>query len=163
MADGDDRKPRATAATAVLSATGLAPILGSIVAFDGSGVRVDFPGNTAGPVPARSIVTLDGNVLRAAVESGRGVLLTFEAGDPSRPIILGLLADIAPAEAALGPTVATVDGQRVLIEGHDEIELRCGHASITLRRNGRVIIRGTYVETRASGVNRIKGGSVLIN
>lgn len=56
-----------------------------------------------------------------------------------------------------------VDGKRVKIDGKDEIVLRCGQASITLRRNGRVVIRGTYVETRSKGTNRIKGGSVLIN
>jgi hypothetical protein len=58
---------------------------------------------------------------------------------------------------------AIVDGKRVVIDGLDEIVIRCGKSSITLRRNGRIIIRGTYVETRAEGVNRIKGGSVQIN
>lgn len=56
-----------------------------------------------------------------------------------------------------------VDDKRIEIEGQDEVVLRCGKASITLRRNGRVVIRGTYVESRASGTNRIKGSSVLIN
>jgi uncharacterized protein (DUF2345 family) len=56
-----------------------------------------------------------------------------------------------------------VDGERVQIEGSKEIVLRCGKASITLHSNGRLIIRGSYVETRASGTNRIKGGAVLIN
>ena len=56
-----------------------------------------------------------------------------------------------------------VDDKRIEIEGQDEVVLRCGKASITLRRNGRVIIRGTYVESRSTGTNRIKGGAVLIN
>lgn len=56
-----------------------------------------------------------------------------------------------------------VDGSEVVLEVQDEIVLRCGKASITLRRNGRIVIRGTYVENRAEGVNRIKGGSVQIN
>ena len=56
-----------------------------------------------------------------------------------------------------------VDGKRVEIEAADEIVLKCGEASITLRRNGRLVIRGTYVETRSKGTNRIKGGSVQIN
>jgi hypothetical protein len=56
-----------------------------------------------------------------------------------------------------------VDNKRIEIEGQDEVVLRCGKASITLRRNGRVVLRGTYVESRSSGTNRIKGGSVLIN
>ena len=58
----------------------------------------------------------------------------------------------------VGPREARVDGKRVEIEGADEIVLKCGEASIVLRRNGRVVIRGTYVETRARGTNRIRGG-----
>jgi len=58
---------------------------------------------------------------------------------------------------------ARLDGKRIVLEAHDEIVLRCGEASITLRRDGRLVVRGAYVETRASGVNRIKGGAVKIN
>lgn len=61
------------------------------------------------------------------------------------------------------PDVVRVDGKRLVIEGYDEIELRCGEATITLRRNGKIIISGARVETRSRGVNRIKGGSVKIN
>jgi len=56
-----------------------------------------------------------------------------------------------------------VDGKRVQIEGTEEVVLRCGKASITLHSNGRLVIRGAYIESRASGTNRIKGGAVLIN
>jgi len=73
-------------------------------------------------------------------------------------VIVGLL-DPTPRK----PTEALVDGKRVVLDGQDEVVLRCGESSITLRRNGRVVIRGTYVETRAQGVNRIRGGSVQIN
>lgn len=62
------------------------------------------------------------------------------------------------------PTVdALIDGKRVKIVGADEIVLECGSASITLRRNGKVIIRGAYVETHSQGTNRIKGAAVRIN
>ena len=50
-----------------------------------------------------------------------------------------------------------------MLEGTDEVTLKCGAASITLRRDGKVILRGAYVETTAKGVNRIRGGSVKIN
>jgi hypothetical protein len=49
------------------------------------------------------------------------------------------------------------------VTAQDEIVLECGSASVTLRRNGRVIIRGTYIETKSDGTNRIKGGQVQIN
>jgi hypothetical protein len=58
---------------------------------------------------------------------------------------------------------ADVDGRRVRVTAQDEIVLQCGSASVTLRRNGRVVIRGTYVETHSEGTNRIKGGQVQIN
>ncbi len=58
---------------------------------------------------------------------------------------------------------ADVDGKRVRIVARDEIVLECGEASITLRRNGRIVIKGTYIETSSEGTNRIKGGQVRIN
>jgi hypothetical protein len=68
-------------------------------------------------------------------------------------------------EPNTGPQVleADVDGRRVRIVAKDEIVLECGQASVTLRSNGRIIIRGTYVETHSEGTNRIKGGQVQIN
>jgi hypothetical protein len=58
---------------------------------------------------------------------------------------------------------ATIDGSRMRIGAKDEVVLQCGKASITLRRNGRVVIRGTHVETHSTGTNRIKGGQVRVN
>jgi hypothetical protein len=67
------------------------------------------------------------------------------------------------ADAGMQVIEADVDGRRVRIVAKDEIVLECGQASVTLRRNGRIIIRGTYVETHSEGTNRIKGGQVRIN
>ena len=67
------------------------------------------------------------------------------------------------ARAATKKVEARLDGERVILEGHQEITLKCGEASITLRRDGKIVVRGAYVETHARGVNRIKGGAVKIN
>src|SRR5262249_29691030 len=70
----------------------------------------------------------------------------------------------APASPAPPVEIeADVDGRRVRIVANDEIVLGCGRASISLRRNGRIVIKGTYVETCSEGTNRIKGGQVRIN
>jgi hypothetical protein len=79
-----------------------------------------------------------------------------------------VVPDRVPAPAPTAPTSgepveARVDGKRVVLEGQDEVVLKCGEASITLKRDGKLILRGAYVETHAKGVNRIKGGSVKIN
>jgi hypothetical protein len=148
-------------------------LVGELVASDSPDLLVTFPNNPHGPLSARS--TLD-------LPVGRGttpvpVLLVFEQERSDRPIIVGVLRDSSASSDAAGAQVAhvalapqearsaeaLVDGKRVVLSAEDEIVLRCGKASITLRRNGRVVIRGVYVETRAEGVNRVKGGSVQIN
>ncbi|HEY6556235.1 MAG TPA: DUF6484 domain-containing protein [Polyangiaceae bacterium] len=141
-----------------------------IVGVDGGMAVVDYPGNPHAPLRARSTLGLAADTLEALAANRREVLVVFEAERSDQPIIVGLL-DPRPTEAPAPETEADapalkearVDGRRVVLEAQDEIELRCGEASITLRRNGRVVIRGAYVETRSRGVNRIKGGSVQIN
>jgi hypothetical protein len=128
-----------------------------VVGYAGAALRVEVPGH--GPALARVAVPMTLARVEAAVAAGAEVVLGFEAGDPGRPIVLGLVEQ----GFASGPAEARVDGQRVVLEGKEVVELRCGEATITLRADGKVTIRGAYVETRASGTNRIKGGSVQIN
>jgi hypothetical protein len=133
-------------------------ILGVVAGFDPArGPEVEFPGNTAGPAPARLLVQVDEAALRRAVAERTPVALVFEAGDPARPLIVWFV------QSPNQPREARVDGKRVVLTGEEEIELRCGEASISLKKNGKLVIRGAYVETRAKGTNRIKGGSVQIN
>jgi hypothetical protein len=143
-------------------------LVGSIIGESVDGPLVDYPANPHGPLLARSTVQLSTQLTESIV--GLDVLLVFEGERSDKPIVVGVLRDRATREQALAdapadkePLEALVDGKRVVIDASDEIVLRCGKASITLRRNGRVVIRGTYVETRAEGVNRVKGGSVQIN
>lgn len=56
-----------------------------------------------------------------------------------------------------------VDGQKIKIEGKEEIVLQCGESSITLTKAGKILIRGKYLLNRSTGLNRIMGGSVQVN
>jgi hypothetical protein len=146
---------------------GLAVSLGRLVGWDERGPLVDFEGNRGGPVLAR--VAGLGASARVAVPvpaAGREapeVVLLVDPRPGRPPVLLGLLQPLGSAPLVGEDVEARVDGRRVELDGRDEIVLRCGEASITLRRNGRVMIRGVRVETRARGVNRIKGGAVEIN
>lgn len=128
-------------------------VVGALAAFDASGApRVTFPGGPEGGLAARAMTAL------GPEDVGREVALLFEAGDPSRPVVMGRMH--ASAEAR--PT-ATADGKSIEIRAEKEIVLACGKASITLTRAGKILIRGEYVLSRSSGVHRIQGGSVQIN
>ncbi len=104
------------------------------------------------------------------LRGGDKVLLSKPGNWPGW-IVTGSLQHGAPAENVQELDIEElkealdikVEGRRLEIEGQDEVVIRCGKSSITLRRNGRVVIRGTYVESRSKGTNRIKGGSVQIN
>lgn len=126
---------------------------------------VDFPANNTGElVPARSTVAL------CQSQVGDEVTLVFEEGDPSRPIILGVLQPWAtiPAQPPepvhqIASMMSEQNPDNLLLTAANEITLRCGKSSITLTRAGKLLLRGAYLLSRSSGVNRIKGGSVQIN
>ena len=127
---------------------------------DGRTPLVVFPGqHGSAAVPARATLDLHG------AHIGREVVLMFEDGDAQQPIILGCLPqkDGWPAPDRPGQVEVDADGERLLVTAKEQLVLRCGKATITLTKAGKVLIQGTYVSSRSSGVNRIKGGSVQIN
>jgi hypothetical protein len=149
-------------------------VVGTLLALEG-GARVAWPGAPGG-VAARALGVLD------ARHVGGEVALMFEGGDPARPMIMAPIESLEPAptseplddaadateapiESADGSiqVEAIADGERVVLEAERELVLRCGKASITLTRAGKIIIRGAYVSSHATGTHRIRGGTVEIN
>lgn len=109
--------------------------------------------------------------------NGREVLVLFVGEGWDEPVIVGIvqppvaaavetpppapaLPSVAPSDL---PAEAVVDGKRVVIRGAEEISFHCGESSIVMSADGRIVVRGNHVETRARRLNRIRGGSVKIN
>jgi hypothetical protein len=137
-------------------------VIGELVAMtdDGRTPLVLYPGQAgSAAVAARSVVDLQGTHI------GKQVVLVFEAADPARPVVMGVLRGTEgwPLEQRPGQVEVDVDGERLTVTAKEELVLRCGKASITLTRAGKVLIEGAYVSSRSSGVNRLKGGSVQLN
>jgi Domain of unknown function (DUF6484) len=142
------------------TASPLAPVVGELIALsDAVRPLVRCPDQPDVALRARSTIELQG------CHVGRSVLLVFEHGDPQQPIVVGVLVNepTAPAREEPAPIHVDVDGDRMLVTAHEQLVLRCGKASITLTKAGKVLIEGTYVSSRAAGLNRLQGGCVQIN
>lgn len=163
------------------ASVGIAPgeiVIGEIVGIDAQGQPlVNYPENpSGGPLGAMSTVSV------TAAHAGRNVALLFAKGDPRSPVIMGLIHSPlhelimaydartgapSPDEQAAVPPLkvddVTVDGKRIVLEGREEVVIKCGEASITLTKAGKILIRGNYLLNRSTGVNRIMGGSVQLN
>lgn len=135
-------------------------VIGVLMGFTEAGLPlVVFPGNKSGTgLAAHSTACFKSD------DVGCQVALLFEGGNPQRPIVIGRMQNpediVQPQQQNIS---AELDNERLEFKAKKEIVLRCGKASITLTKAGKIILRGAYVLSRSSGVNKIKGGSVQIN
>jgi len=138
-------------------------VVGIVVGIHDKAVPcVSFPG-----CPLESGVNARTTVSLTRVDIGQQVALLFESGDLKKPVVIGKIQSLAPRTDEPKNTPATVettlDGDTLTLSADREIVLRCGKASITLTKAGKIVIRGAYLSNRSSGVNKIKGASVQIN
>lgn len=164
-------------------------VLGFIVDLDNQGrPLVDF-GDNPSPDPLIALTTSSINKSHISKQ----VALLFNNGDLNQPVIMGFIHnpldellenfELTPAEydntdggeeipkevrkqaeiKRQDDNQVYVDGKQVCIEGAEEVTFKCGKASITLTKSGKILIRGTYLLNRSTGVNRIMGGSVQVN
>ena len=136
-------------------------VIGTLVgiADTGRAPLILFPGQPGHvALRARSVVDLHG------VHVGKEVVLSFQNGDATLPIVMGVLHnELNRALPVAGQVEIEHDGERMVVAAREQLVLRCGEASITLTSAGKVLIEGSYVSSRSRGVNRIKGGSIQLN
>lgn len=140
--------------------------VGHLVAVDERGCAwVDF-GDGHRPMAASVAFTATRDQLEHVMAVKAPVVVYGNAEGLQVVAVVGvaLAAPTSPPAATQSPAIeADVDGQRVRLSGEKEVVIACGKSSITLRANGRVIIKGMQIESYSEGTNRIKGGQVRIN
>ena len=138
-------------------------VIGTLASISVSGTpEITYPG-----LPADKALSALATQAVSTTDIGRELALSFVGGNPSKPIILGFLHHcesngVAGAKQNESVNV-NVDGESVTLTGKKKIVLKCGKASITLTDAGKIIIKGAYLSSHSTGVNRIRGGSVQIN
>ena|SRR5437868_105491 len=121
------------------------------VATDGT-VICTRDGEDLEAIPCQVLHTSDGPPPRLA--PGDAVLVWLSGGDG---IVLGRIGGSrAPAKPA-GPP------DELVLEAKKGLTLKCGDGSITVRADGKILIKGRDLVSHARRLNRIKGGAVAIN
>ncbi len=150
--------------------SGVVPVVGYITGSNKSmDILVRF--DDTEPKAAKLVANLDRNELVKPEYHGREALIVFENGDLEKPIILAIMEN--PIEKLISLELseeetkeikeATIDGERISFEAKNELILKCGKGSILIRKDGKIIVKGTNLLSRSSGSNKVKGASVGIN
>jgi hypothetical protein len=136
--------------------------VGHLVGRDGDGRALARFAAASEPVAVRVLGSIGADEIDRAIERRVPVMLGFLDGRADAPVVLGLIEGGDPPPPR--PEVEVeVDGERRVIEARDELLLRCGEASILLRADGTIQIRGRDITSWARRRQRIRGGSVTLN
>ena len=132
-------------------------MIGVLMGFADDGAPlVVYPGNpTEAAPPARTTAASDPGRCRPR---GGAAVRGWRPG----PAAGGRAAGPAGG-GCRSPSPATVPRTSLSSPPSARLVLRCGKASITLTRAGKVLIRGEYIFSRSTGVNKMKGGSIQLN
>jgi hypothetical protein len=94
---------------------------------------------------------------RIRLVPGDAVLFWRPSPESGRGVVLG----------RIGPSVDKAPAQEVpdelVLEAKKGLVLRVGEGSITIRADGKILIKGKDLVSHAKRMNRIKGGSVSLN
>lgn len=131
-------------------------------------IYVDYENNLNGPF---SVSVLAGALLEKKREDliGAQVLIIWSnrntaISNQDQPILIDVLIDRLPGKSATSEsTVVHLDGDILVLEGKREIQFCCGKSSVVLQADGKIVIKGGDIVSRASRTHKIKGGSVEIN
>lgn len=141
-------------------------LTGHLRAIDGEGRLMFQPEGQDDAFPVTiGLDASDGALVRAVRRQRRA--LVMRTGDPvPRWVLVGLVRDRIgekARDAKPGRLEVTVDGEKVKLEAEHDIELKCGQASLTLRYDGRIELRGTHILSASRGPNRVKGATIALN
>ncbi len=125
---------------------------------------MNIPSTEAPPIPGTAVLTVervDGTIVHVRLSDGtlRACARLRSAG-ALRP------GDRALVDLQVGVVLGALDDgtpDELVIEAGRALTIRCGAGSIRLRHDGRVLIEGLDVVTRATRTNRITGGQVVVN
>jgi len=154
-------------------------LVGKVVSINDHGNPMIAYDETTKSKPVEALTTVPLN--RDAI--GKDIAISFAQNNGCMAIVMGVirrpLDDVlalqseqpeegkginpAKTDEPTGMPEVIVDGNKLELSAPEEITLRCGKASITLNKNGKILIKGEHMLNRVSGSYKIKSGSIQLN
>lgn len=144
----------ASTAHAVLAAA-LARGIVQDVGPDGTVVIADAPDRLL------DVLTTASGELR--VVPGDEVMYWLPEQPNERGVVFGRIGESVEPTTAVEPELRPSPPDTLVLEAKSGLTLRVGGASIEIRADGKILIKGTDLVSHAKRMNRIKGGAVAIN
>lgn len=143
----------------VISSPGFVRV--TVVGWSESGLPLVQLSELEDPVEAQMLAQVHDQDIDRAIAGETLAYAQLVEGEP--PLIVGVTRTGRSTVASGARWTLVEDDGKVVVEAAESLELRCGEASITLRADGKIQVRGVDVTTRARRTQRIRGGTVLIN
>ena len=111
-----------------------------------------------GTIPLRCDFLETSTNVTLQLKLGNQVLVLSPDGSEQNGIVLGCIG-----RYRMPQTQESQPQDHVVVEAKQTLTLKCGESSVELRKDGKLMIRGKDVLTRAKRSQRIKAGTVAIN
>lgn len=139
--------------------SGISPATVKSVSDDDT-VIVELDGADAPAQPCDVLQTHEAD--RLHLQPGDRVLVAG-AGSLPRGVILGRIGAPRAVEKLMAELPTTEPPDELVLEAKHSLTLRVGEGTITIREDGKILIKGKDLVSHAQRLNRIKGGAVSIN
>ena len=135
---------------------------GDVVRVEGTRVTVASGEEYLLEMECQVLQSAEGGPLR--LSPGDAVLVWRATEDGQHGIILGRLGPSHASEPqTTGRSLSIDPPDELILEAKHSLTLRVGDGSITIREDGKILIKGKDLVSHAQRLNRIKGGAVQIN
>lgn len=135
---------------------------GRIVAADESGMLlVELAGDGGIIIPCACLETSGTRALE--LRAGDSVVVLLPDETDALGCVLGRIGRYRRVSDASSETGPKEPQAQLILAADQEVVIRCGASAISLRRDGRILISGLDIVSKAARTQRIKGGSVQIN
>jgi len=147
-----------------MTLTGLQIRRGRIVALSNEG-EIMVEGDSEGlPLPCEFLRTGAGAL--PELNPGDAVLYALDE-IATRGYVLGVIQKYRENAQGTNGNLALPhpqqDFREIKFNAKEKIELRCGQSVLLLNKDGKIVVKGTSITSRASGPQKIKGATVQIN